>query len=261
MGLLIPSVKAALLNAGATRADLYAALAITEHTDGHVHIDLQPAARTTLRSGSIAATRPCGDSDAWQSAFASLVEALRQAGVIPGWRDERFSVRTPEGAVWFALERACFRPLGLISHAVHAHAWCANGDTWLGRRAAHKATDPLMLDNLAAGGLSHGETPADCMVRELWEEAGVPPTLAQGIQALEQPLLSERAESDGIHREWLHCYTLNLPDAFTPVNQDGEVDGFIRLDPTALQACIHSGAMTVDAARCAALALRVRRAL
>lgn len=196
------------------------------------------------------------DANALAQTLTQLAMTLRNRGLIAGWRDECFSVRRPDGHVWFALERACFRAFGLVSEAVHAHAWCDNGDTWLGRRALSKATDPGKLDNLAAGGLTHGERPDDCMRRELWEEAGVPPEMAVQLRRLPETVLSVRCEPDGLHREVLHCYTLQLPDTFVPCNQDGEVSGFIRCDRPTLLDYVRSVDMTADARLCVDLALR-----
>ncbi len=256
MGLLISPVERGLLDLFRHDEALAKLLCITSESHA-LNID---AAVDIANDTAIGHTHPSQHTAALQKGFAHLALALRQQGLVPGWRNECFSVRKPDGSVWFALERSCFRPLGLISHAVHAHAWCENGDTWLGRRAQHKATDPGLLDNLAAGGLSHGEEPFECMVRELWEEAGVPETLARQIQALPATILSERCEAEGMHREWLHCYTLNLPDSFTPANRDGEVSGFTRCNISELQALTASDAMTRDAALCANLALRCRLA-
>lgn len=291
MGQLIPPVKDALLHVFSSDAQLRDLLVLQEYLRVHPQLNAQQhdqncaqentrdaeqaplalnicaadssamAAPKRSNTGSGARTEANAETDLLQTGFEHLANALRQAGLVPGWRNEKFSVRKPDGSVWFALERACFRPLGFISHAVHAHAWCENGDTWLGRRAAHKATDPGLLDNLAAGGLSHGEEPFDCMVRELWEEAGVPPDIARRIERLPEQILSERMEAEGMHREWLHCYTLELPDSFTPANRDGEVSGFTRCTISELQALTASDAMTRDAALCAELALRCRRRL
>jgi 8-oxo-dGTP pyrophosphatase MutT (NUDIX family) len=239
MGLLLPDMRDALLRtARASGLDGHCAAPVVDKQIGihigHSNTDAQTLATT----------------------LTQLAASLRDAGLIKGWRDESFSVRRPDGRVWFALERACFRAWGLISQAVHAHAWCNNGDTWLGRRALHKATDPGLLDNLAAGGLTHGELPFDCMVRELWEEAGVPAEMAMRVHALPDALFSQRREVDGIHREVLHCYTLHLPDEFIPCNQDGEVSGFIRCDTAQLLAYASRGELTADARLCVDLALR-----
>ena len=101
---------------------------------------------------------------------------LRAQGLVPGWRDEAYACEQPvddptrqRGAELFGLERAAFRVLGLMSRAAHVNGFRPDGRLWCGRRAASKATDPGLLDNLAAGGLPAGEALADCARRELFE--------------------------------------------------------------------------------------------
>ncbi|GHD63629.1 NUDIX hydrolase [Jeongeupia chitinilytica] len=161
--------------------------------------------------------------------------AMRDAGLIRGWRNERYTCFAPDAHGWpdlarplFALERAAFRRFGLTSRAVHINGHTADRQLWIGRRSASKAIDPDRLDNLAAGGIASGETAEHCVVRELWEEAGVPAEIAGGFRYATS-LRSTRNEPDGTHDEVLYCYDLLLPDDFVPCNTDGEVAGFARL--------------------------------
>ena len=121
--------------------------------------------------------------------LALAAVALREQGLIRGWRDECYShwgaiSHDPDPAVpeWFRLERSAFRFFGLRSHAVHINGFTPDGRMWCARRALSKATDPGRLDNLAAGGLAAGEGILSCAVRELYEEAGIVPSLAQQVQ-------------------------------------------------------------------------------
>ena len=186
----------------------------------------------------------------------SLAEELHAVGLVTGWRNERFTLKKPDGTPWFNLERASFRTFGFESEAVHVHGYTASGDVWLGRRSLQKAIDPDKLDNLAAGGLSSGETPLNCTKRELWEEAGVPEALSGTLTALPKPLVSQRMEGQGVHREVLHCFTLLLPENFIPENQDGEVAGFMRCNAHELQQLLDKKALTTDAALCTEYALQ-----
>lgn len=187
---------------------------------------------------------------------------LREQGAVSGWRDERYRCEVPVaepclafGAELFQLERAAFRFFGLMSRAVHINGFRADGQVWCGRRAPHKAIDPGRLDSLAAGGLGAGEDILDCARRELFEEAGVPPALAQGLIA-RGAVRTRRAEPEGWHDEVLHVFDLLLPDDFVPANQDGEVAEFLLLAQPALLARL--GELTEDAA--AALRQSVLRA-
>lgn len=139
----------------------------------------------------------------------------------------------------------------MMSHAVHIHGFLPQGDLWCGRRSAQKATDPGLLDNLAAGGLTAGESPITTALRELAEEAGLhlaePSRLrsAGGIR-------TQRLEPQGWHDEQLLVYALHLSADETPINADGEVQEFILLSPGDVVSRMQAGQFTVDA--CASLA-------
>ena len=184
--------------------------------------------------------------------LAAAAQALRQAGWITGWRDELYSYwgeieHAPDPAEphAFALERAAFRFFGLRSHAVHINGFAPDGRVWCGIRSLSKATDPGRIDNLAAGGLSAGESVLDCAIRELHEEAGLDPELARQVQPAGR-LVTRRRESQGWHDEALLVYNLLLPAGTVPRNLDGEVSGFLCLSPQ--QAMARLGEMTDDAA-------------
>ncbi|AOX99613.1 NUDIX hydrolase family protein [Jeongeupia sp. USM3] len=170
-----------------------------------------------------------------EALLAHAALAMREAGLIRGWRNERYTCFAPDARglpdparPLFALERAAFRRFGLTSRAVHVNGYTAGRQLWIARRSASKAIDPNRLDNLAAGGIAAGETPDTCAVRELWEEAGVAAPLARQAAASGM-LRTTRNEPDGTHDEVLHTYDLQLPDDFVPHNTDGEVAGFTLL--------------------------------
>ena len=126
-----------------------------------------------------------------------------------------------------------------------------NGDLWCGRRSDHKPTDPGLLDNLAAGGLTAGEIPSTTALRELAEEASLHlpgPGRLRGSGVIR----TQRPEPQGWHDEQLLVYTLHLSERETPINADGEVQEFRRLSPGEVVSCMQSGQFTVDA--CASLA-------
>lgn len=195
------------------------------------------------------------ESGGWQEMADLLGAAARRwydAGWLTVWRDEVFDVRDHggSGVVLFRLERSAFRPLGFYAQAVHinglaetAEGWCF----WLARRSPQKAIDPGKLDNLAAGGIGAGESPAESMRRECWEEAGLPPELLD-TAAPAGRIISLHAVKRGLHRESLYLYDIILPDGFTPQNQDGEVSAFAAMDAHAVADAVIRGEMTNDAA-------------
>jgi 8-oxo-dGTP pyrophosphatase MutT (NUDIX family) len=187
-------------------------------------------------------------------ALALAAQRLREQGLIRGWRDECYShwgaiSHDPDPALpeWFRLERSAFRFFGLRSHAVHINGFTPDGRMWCARRALSKATDPGRLDNLAAGGLAAGEGILLCAVRELYEEAGIVPSLAHQVQRAGR-ITTARSEVEGWHDETLLVFNLLLPDGVVPHNTDGEVSGFECLSPAEVMARIRMADFSEDAA-------------
>ncbi len=165
-------------------------------------------------------------------ALQAAAQRLQAQGLIRGWRNELYSYWGDTGGQphpglpeHFRLERAAFRFFGLHSHAVHVNGFTPDGRMWCGRRALSKATDPGRLDNLAAGGLPAGETVLDCALRELYEEAGLPESLARQVQPAGH-ITTARMEAEGWHEETLLVFNLQIPPDVQPHNTDGEVSGF-----------------------------------
>ncbi|WP_373740668.1 NUDIX domain-containing protein [Neisseria sp.] len=191
-------------------------------------------------------------ADGWLALGDSLQNMARrwqELGLLKGWRDERFDVRDGGGGVLFALERAAFRPLGLMSRAIHVNGLTCDGGTWkfwIGRRSPFKAVDPDKLDNLVGGGITAGESVQTAMLRESAEEAGLDENLMRHAQE-QCRLLSCRAVSRGLHYEVLHVFDIEIPAGIRPENQDGEVAGFELMDLDTLAAAMCAGKLMDDA--------------
>ncbi len=96
---------------------------------------------------------------------------------------------------------------------------------WVARRAATKALDPGKLDHVTAGGVPAGLSPFETLVKEAEEEAAIPPALAR--QARKVGCLGYAMDRpEGLRRDRIHCYDLDLPEAFVPRAADGEVESF-----------------------------------
>jgi len=171
------------------------------------------------------------DTDATPETRSTLLQdaalRLRAEGLVRGWRDELCALLDDAGSEIARFERGAFRTLGLQNRAVHVNGWRRDGRLWIARRSAHKKSAPNKLDNLAAGAIAAGETPADCAARELWEEAGVPASLASRAAFIPQIIRSLRLITCGVHDELILCADLELPDEFVPDCQDGEVAAFL----------------------------------
>jgi len=194
--------------------------------------------------------------DLRSAALASVIGALAAQGRIPGWRNETYAIRNAFDARPLAyIERAASRFFGTMTYAVHlngvveyAHGGAPGGAPrlWIARRSETKATDPGMLDNVVAGGIGWGFSVETTIVKECWEEAGIPEEIAvRAVAGRTAHVLQSLPE--GTQAEQIFIYDLVLPADFVPRNQDGEVGEhrLARIDEVARW--IEERAMTVDA--------------
>lgn len=162
------------------------------------------------------------------ASLQTIARCLSDAGCFR-WRREAFDIRAePGGPVLAQLDRGALPSFGVLAVGVHLNGLVRRPDglhLWVARRAANKALDPDKLDHLVAGGVPSGLSPAETLVKEAEEEAAIPPELAR--QAVEVGRLTYAMErKEGLRRDLLHCYDLELPESFVPYAADGEVAGF-----------------------------------
>jgi 8-oxo-dGTP pyrophosphatase MutT (NUDIX family) len=187
------------------------------------------------------------------AALAAVHRDLYEQGLILGWRDETYILPDPKSLDPLALiERAAARFWGTLTFGAHCNGWVAGADgrpshLWIAERAASKATDPGLFDNLVGGGVPFGQSPWQSLLREAWEEAGLDASVLQHARSGRIVRLA-REVREGLQHEWLYGYDLELPAGLVPSNQDGEVAAF-RLLPVAEALELAAGpTMTVDAA-------------
>lgn len=170
--------------------------------------------------GGLALSRP--------EALDQIARMLVELG-LTRWRGEAFDVRADaSGPVLARVDRGALPALGIAAAGVHVNGLVERGDgphLWIARRAADKALDPGKLDHIVAGGVPAGLSPAETLVKEAAEEAAIPPDLARlAVPVATIAYAMERPE--GLRRDRLHCYDLQLPTDFRPVAADGEVESF-----------------------------------
>ena len=188
--------------------------------------------------------------------FAQANSHLRELGLITAWRDETYPVmsvgsRGQARQLLATFERAASRFWGTLTFGAHCNGFVTDAQgrpaqLWIARRSLTKATDPGLLDNLIGGGVPHGQTPAEALLREAWEEAGLLPEHLRGLQPGRVARVA-RDIPEGFQLEELSVYDLALPAGLIPSNQDGEVHSFALLPVDEALALAASAAMTVDA--------------
>lgn len=231
-------------------------IALSKHTIGHLVPEFIPFVMDSLQRAPIAHLTANARGLILDNApparlsesLRALATRMRDAGLIPAWRNEEFAYYGADGHEYFRVERAMFRTLGIQSQAAHINGLGANGQLWVGRRSESKHIDPGKLDNLAAGGIGADETVVRCAIRELWEEAGIPEPIANAIYPAGKLLITRPHPPHGIHHENLYIFDLELPNHLVPVNHDGEVSSFIQLDVAEAAARILADEFTTDAA-------------
>jgi 8-oxo-dGTP pyrophosphatase MutT (NUDIX family) len=158
----------------------------------------------------------------------AIAAMLAEAGHFQ-WRNEAFDVRAmPGGPVLTVLDRGALPAFGVQAVGVHLNALVRRADglfLWVARRAADKLLDPGKLDHLVAGGVPAGLSPMEALIKEAEEEAGLPAALLAGAR---QVAIIEYAmeRTEGLRRDRLYCYDVEIPDGFVPEARDGEVAGF-----------------------------------
>ncbi|MFM7461174.1 MAG: DUF4743 domain-containing protein [Burkholderiales bacterium] len=169
------------------------------------------------------------DAEHRSAAMAEVVESLATQDVIRGWRNELVDVgETFHAPPLLHIERAASRYFGFTMYSSHLNGLTARHGQpymWLAKRAATKYMDPGKLDNIAAGRIARGYTPVSTLIKESFEEAGIPNDLARQARAAGAVRCKQKVE-EGLHNEVIFVHDLILPDSFVPTPQDGEVESF-----------------------------------
>ncbi len=190
---------------------------------GWVAADLAAILRSAgaeVAPGRIAVENPAG--------LDRLVRAGAEAGHF-SLRGEVFDVRAePCGKVLATIDRGALPAFGIEAEGVHVNGIVRRGDgpwLWIGRRSRQVRMEPGKLDHIVAGGIPAGMGEMATLVKEAAEEAGISEALARTAKRVSEVVYAmERAE--GLRRDRLHVYDLELPEEFRPEPHDEEVEAF-----------------------------------
>lgn len=164
--------------------------------------------------------------------LGELITQLHQQGLIERIHGEIYPVTAQHRDQAVAtMDRASAPYFGLRAYGQHLNGYVEKPGgpyLWIARRAADRVNFPGKLDNMVAGGLPHGLTLTENLIKECAEEAAVPEQLA--LDACPVSAITYCCETfKGLKPDTLFCYDLALPEDFTPVNTDGEVAEFMLM--------------------------------
>jgi 8-oxo-dGTP pyrophosphatase MutT (NUDIX family) len=188
---------------------------------------IRPETATYLSAQGLA--EPGGDFASVSAYLARIVDGLSGAGLMARPRGEMMPVlhRWGDPAIG-QIDRAGLPALGLPAFGVHVNGFVRGEhglELWIGRRAMDRPVAPGKLDHLVAGGVTMGLTAAQTLIKEADEEAGLPPDIAR--RAVPAGIVSYRLDlPEGLRRDTLFVFDLELPQGIVPANRDGEVESF-----------------------------------
>ncbi len=176
----------------------------------------------TLTKGTV-----CLPHEAAPHLNAIVAPRAKQFGI--RWRSENFDVRARVGGdVLAVLDRGAIPAFGIIGVGVHLNGIVrrSNGPfIWVAKRSSMKQLDPGKYDSLVGGGVPSGFSPRDALIKEAAEEASIgADIIANAREVSRVDYAMQRPE--GLRRDHLVCYDLELAEDFVPRPNDGEVDGF-----------------------------------
>ncbi|KIW90764.1 uncharacterized protein Z519_08547 [Cladophialophora bantiana CBS 173.52] len=182
---------------------------------------------------------PVTDLDARSRILADYLQDVRERhifGVLDGWRNELYPIYGPKRELLLSMERSATPLFGVVTYGVHMTGYVMTGEgmkIWTPRRALTKQTYPGMMDNTVAGGLTIGEKPFECLIRECEEEASLPAdlvrTAAQACGTLTYfHVRDARAggETGLCQPECQYIYDLKMPPDVIPKPGDDEAIDF-----------------------------------
>jgi isopentenyldiphosphate isomerase len=170
--------------------------------------------------------------------------------VLNGWRNELYPIYGPNRELVLSMERSASALFGIVTYGIHMTAYVETVEgmkLWTPRRAETKQTYPGMMDNTVAGGLSTGEEPMECLVRECEEEASIPEHIAREAKCCGTltyfHVRDARAggETGLCQPECQYIYDLKLAPDFVPKPNDDEAIDFRLLSVEEVREALANG--------------------
>lgn len=142
------------------------------------------------------ASQNASTTSAFTTAFKHLIDIAISSNrfkLLHGEHSEPYPIIGARVPV--SLERYAAPLFGIISRGAHLTVYTRGGDDggelkiWVPRRSKHLFTYPNCLDTTVAGGVTAGEGPFECVVREAGEEASLDEQVVRYVESRQVCLL------------------------------------------------------------------------
>ncbi|RVX67567.1 hypothetical protein B0A52_08095 [Exophiala mesophila] len=193
------------------------------------------------------------DFESRNAILADYLQSVREQrvfGVLDGWRSERYPIYGPNKEILLSMERSATPLFGVVTYGIHMTGYVKTDQgmkIWAPRRALNKQTYPGMMDNTVAGGLTIGELPFDCLVREAEEEASLPADLVRTAKACGTLTYFHVRDARAVGETGLcqpevqYIYDLEMPPDIVPKPGDNEAIDFQLLTVEEVQTAMANG--------------------
>jgi len=186
-------------------------------------------------------------------AISELLDTARDEDIFPlgGYGEEEYAVigTSYQG---LSIDRAGHNLFGITGRGVHMTVYTRT-DTgikiWVPRRSQTVWTHRGLLDNSIAGGVSSGEFPGECIVREAAEEARLPEDLVRNaikpcgsLSWMHLKTPQSDSEYGGVSPCVQYLYEMEVPgDIQLTPGEDGEVEQYYLWDVDQVQKAMMNG--------------------
>ena len=134
------------------------------------------------------------------------------------------------------IDRSIIHIFGVKASGVHLNAYVEKVDEfgelkkylWIAKRSRTKLHDPNKLDNLVAGAISLGFSNFETIIKEAKEEAGISEEISSKA-TLSKVINYKSMQYGGLRNDIVNIYSLKLPESFSPIAVDGEVEEFFLI--------------------------------
>ncbi|KAF2810058.1 thiamine pyrophosphokinase [Mytilinidion resinicola] len=165
--------------------------------------------------------------------------------VVRKWFNENFALVAPNGDHVLDMDGGGVDLFGIVTCGVHMTGFVRTKSGlkyWVPRRSYTKTTFPGRLDNFVAGNLGSMEKPIDGMIREVFEETGIPKDYTRAhIKACGTLTYQMSVTNDGrpgCQHHSQYVYEMELSEDVVPRRHDGEVENFELMSLEDVQAAL-----------------------